>query len=123
MFSTIVVGTDGSDRAGIAVDHAAGLAAKWGATVHLVSAAKDSGTPADLAPQVALARDHGVTVETHQAPGNPVAVILDVAGRVGADLIVVGNRGMEGSRRLLGSVPNNVAHHSSCAVLIVPTGA
>jgi nucleotide-binding universal stress UspA family protein len=33
----------------------------------------------------------------------------------------VGNRGMKGARRILGSVPNHVAHHASCAVMIVPT--
>ena len=39
-----------------------------------------------------------------------------------ADLIVVGNQGMTGARRfLLGSVPNRVAHHTPCDVLIVKT--
>ena len=38
-----------------------------------------------------------------------------------ADLIVVGNRGMQGGRRFLGSVPNTVSHHAPCSVLIVDT--
>jgi nucleotide-binding universal stress UspA family protein len=63
----------------------------------------------------------GLRVSTHSASGSPSEAILDVAESNGADLIVVGNRGMKGARRILGSVPNNVAHHADCAVLIVPT--
>jgi nucleotide-binding universal stress UspA family protein len=37
------------------------------------------------------------------------------------DLIVVGNKGMKGLKRVLGSVPNDIAHSASCAVLIVNT--
>jgi nucleotide-binding universal stress UspA family protein len=45
-----------------------------------------------------------------------------VAENVGADLVVVGNRGMSGVRRfVLGSVPNKVSHHSPCNLLIVDT--
>lgn len=123
MFSTIVVGTDGSERAGIAVEHAASLARTWHATLHLVAATKEAGSVAGLEAQAAGVRDGDLVVETHEAVGNPVSVIIDVAQRVDADLIVVGNRGMVGSRRLLGSVPNTLAHHARCAVMIVPTGA
>lgn len=122
MFSTIVVGTDGSERAGIAVAHAAKLAQTWGARLHLVAAGKSPEATAGLAVQAAQVGADGIAVETHEATGNPVTVILDVAQQVGADLIVVGNRGMVGSRRLLGSVPNTLAHHARCAVMIVPTG-
>jgi nucleotide-binding universal stress UspA family protein len=49
-------------------------------------------------------------------------VLISTAEEVGADLIVVGNRGMGGvARFLLGSVPNRVAHHAPCAVLIAHT--
>jgi nucleotide-binding universal stress UspA family protein len=49
-------------------------------------------------------------------------VILDVAEQVEADLIVVGNRGMNTLRRLIpGDVPNAVSHHAPCSVLIVRT--
>jgi len=122
MFSKIVVGTDGSDRAGIAVAHAAKLAQTWGSSLHLVAAGKSDATTSGLAAQAAEVGEVGVAVETHEAVGNPVSVILDVAKQVDADLIVVGNRGMVGSRRLLGSVPNTLAHHARCAVMIVPTG-
>jgi nucleotide-binding universal stress UspA family protein len=36
-------------------------------------------------------------------------------------MIIVGNKGMQGARRVLGSVPNKVAHHAPCSVLIVST--
>jgi nucleotide-binding universal stress UspA family protein len=48
-------------------------------------------------------------------------VILETANALHADLIVVGNRGMTGAKRILGSVPNTLSHHASCAVLIVRT--
>ncbi|HEU5300916.1 MAG TPA: universal stress protein [Acidimicrobiia bacterium] len=123
MFSEIVVGTNGSERSAIAVAHAATLARTSGARLHLVTATKAPGTVSGLEEQAAAAREKGVEAETHQAVGNPVTVVLDVAQRVDADLIVVGNRGMVGSRRLLGSVPNSLAHHARCAVMIVPTGS
>lgn len=123
MFSKIVVGTDGSERSAIAVAHAATLARTSGASLHLVSATKAPGAVAGLEEQVAAIREKGVEAEAHQAVGNPVTVVLDVATQVDADLIVVGNRGMVGTRRLLGSVPNSLAHHARCAVMIVPTGA
>jgi nucleotide-binding universal stress UspA family protein len=50
-----------------------------------------------------------------------VDAILRVADEVNADLIVVGNKGMRGAGRVLGSVPNSVAHKATCSVLIVRT--
>ncbi len=48
-------------------------------------------------------------------------MILATAVDVGADLIVVGSKGMRGARRYLGSVPNSVAHGAHCAVLVIKT--
>jgi nucleotide-binding universal stress UspA family protein len=54
--------------------------------------------------------------------GDPVDALVNVAEQEGADLIVVGNKGMAGVRgKVLGSVPNSVAHRAHCAVLILPT--
>jgi nucleotide-binding universal stress UspA family protein len=53
--------------------------------------------------------------------GDAVNSILDVAETVAADLVVAGSKGMHGTRRFLGSVPNSVSHGASCAVLIVKT--
>jgi nucleotide-binding universal stress UspA family protein len=66
-------------------------------------------------------RHDGIDVETFACPGNAAQAILDIADGHEADLIVVGNKGMQGARRYLGSVPNSVAHQASCGVLIVRT--
>jgi nucleotide-binding universal stress UspA family protein len=64
----------------------------------------------------------GVAVQTHVMRSDPSYALIAVAGEVGADLIVVGNRGMSGMQRLLlGSVANRISHHSPCTVLIVRT--
>ena len=63
--------------------------------------------------------DRHANFTTHALPGDPAKAILQVAQDVGADLIVVGNKGMKGKGRFLGSVPNDIAHQATCAVLIV----
>ena len=63
----------------------------------------------------------GVHTELHAVAGDPADAILNTANGVGADLIVVGSKGMRGARRILGSVPNSVAHGAECAVLVVKT--
>ena len=64
----------------------------------------------------------GVQVTSYAREGDPADAILDVAEERGADLIVVGNKGMTGAKRfLLGSVPNKVSHHAPCSVLIIRT--
>ena len=60
-----------------------------------------------------------VDVEQTAIPGGAAASLLDAAG--GADLVVVGRRGMGGfGRLLLGSVSENVARHARCPVVVVP---
>ena len=82
----------------------------------MVPASKDA---AHVVPQWTAA---GVEVTPHAMDGDPADAILDVAEKVGADLIMVGNKGMTGARRfLLGSVPNKVSHHSPCSVIIART--
>jgi nucleotide-binding universal stress UspA family protein len=63
-------------------------------------------------------RRHGADAPTDAAPAD---AICEVATQVKADVIVVGNKGMTGVRRVLGSVPNSVAHQAPCAVLIAFT--
>jgi nucleotide-binding universal stress UspA family protein len=68
------------------------------------------------------AREAGIDVNVYSRQGDPADAILDVAEERGADLIVVGNKGMTGAKRfLLGSVPNKVSHHAPCSVLIIRT--
>ena len=135
---SILVGTDGSERAERAVDRAGEIAKLLGVKVHVVSAyskASDSllaasgheekerrtraGHYADRA-QRRLARI-GVESETHVWPGEPADALVRVADEQKAQMVVVGNRGMARARRVLGSVPNRVSHHSPCDVLIVTT--
>jgi nucleotide-binding universal stress UspA family protein len=139
-FSSIVVGTDGSATANIAVEHAMQLASESGAKLSIVcafdadSSRRAEGepiadSPADAAAASILQRavkqatSLGLRdVDTFDIAGDPADAIVDVAERISADLIVVGNKGMTGARRLLlGSVPNNVSHHAPCSVLIVRT--
>jgi nucleotide-binding universal stress UspA family protein len=63
----------------------------------------------------------GVETETHVWPGEPADALVQIANEQDAQMIVVGNRGMTGARRVLGSVPNRVSHHARCDVLIVAT--
>jgi nucleotide-binding universal stress UspA family protein len=146
VFRTIVVGTDGSDTAQEAVRQAVALARLTAAELHVITAygattavnalagAAGYATEALSLPQQRLAAEglldralsgvdtDGVGVTSRARQGEPADVIIDVASEVGADLIVVGNRGMNGARRFfLGSVPNRVAHHADCAVHIVHT--
>ncbi|HZR48334.1 MAG TPA: universal stress protein [Streptosporangiaceae bacterium] len=138
MFETVVVGADGSPTAAEAVRQAIELVKLTGGSLHIVSAytphslttsggefAKSLGSDAlaqslvdDLASRASIA---GVTVATHPRPGSPADVICEVASEVKADLIIVGNKGMTGARRILGSVPNSVAHQAPCSVLIAAT--
>jgi nucleotide-binding universal stress UspA family protein len=62
-----------------------------------------------------------VRTQVHVMPGDPADAVLMVADEVKADLVVVGNKGMRGARRVLGSVPNSIAHGAGCSVLIADT--
>jgi nucleotide-binding universal stress UspA family protein len=146
VISSIVVGTDGSETAGKAVQEAVDLAKQIGASIALVSAYEPVSSqrlreearqvPSDLEWMVNPREDvdstleaaaekveaAGIKVETFAREGDPADAILDVAEEQGSDLIVVGNKGMTGAKRfLLGSVPNKVSHHAPCSVLIVRT--
>jgi nucleotide-binding universal stress UspA family protein len=132
----IVVGFDGSEHGRKALARAAEIAN--GATIAVVSAAgpsplrtKDmSMSPEDPADAdvrtkaLAEAREYlegkgakAVYVEGH---GNPADVIVQEAEDSGADLIVVGTRGLNAAQRVfMGSVSTNVVHHAPCDVLVV----
>jgi nucleotide-binding universal stress UspA family protein len=151
MFKSIVVGTDGSTSASKAVFAAAELASTQpGAVLHIVTvqkplsptalAASEMSAAAPVAAernweaeiQAELERTLGqaadaaggagvAKIETHAHFGNPAEVLCDLATKLDADLIVVGNRGMQGGKRFLRSVPNSVSHHAPCSVLIIDT--
>jgi nucleotide-binding universal stress UspA family protein len=129
----IVVGTDGERRAELAVDKAAELAQALGAPVHVVcvaSAIYGKDWPAAITAErvVNAAADRlrgwGISVQTHVLRGHKgeaAPELVAVAEEEHAQMIVVGNKGMTGIGRLLGSVPNRLSHLARCDVLIVPT--
>src|SRR5215211_3279494 len=146
LFERIVVGTDGSDTATEAVRKAIELAKAAGAKLDIVAAfepipqsrlrEEQGQVPGDVQHGVGpredvnvtlehaagTAKQEGLDVDTHPREGDPADAILDVAEENGADLIVVGNKGMTGTKRfLLGSVPNKISHHAPCGVFIVRT--
>ena len=139
MISTIAVGTDGSETARRAVNLAAEIARRFDAKLVLVSAYGDpapgsSGGHVDesefawnpaaqlreiLARTERNLRDEGIDCVTRTSKGDPAKALVELAENCGADLLVIGNKGMQ--RRVLGSVPNSVTHKASCSVLVVKT--
>ena len=142
----IVVGTDGSVTAERAVDKAGELAAALGAPLHVIMSYKtitssaalaiSGGIAADPVTADAELRSHaegvvaraagrlegaGVQVTPGVWAGDPADALIATAADVGAQMIVIGNKGMLGARRVLGSVPNRVSHHAASCVLIVHT--
>ena len=69
----------------------------------------------------AIGEANGVDAVLHHADDAPADAIVRIAEEIGADLIVIGNKGMKGARRILGSVANSVAHNAPCSVLIIDT--
>ena len=145
MYTAIVVGVDASERSLKALDHAAELAKLSGATLHIVCAyvplaegevfERARGLNPQAAARVepdfdvkqlagaAVERVQGLGIRTkrHLMVGPAADVLIAAASDIGADLLVVGNRGMTGMRRVLGSVPNHITHHAPCSVLVVDT--
>jgi nucleotide-binding universal stress UspA family protein len=143
LVNTIAVGTDGSDTAAKAVDFAIEMAERFGARLVVMSAfvpvsedrlrKEQDDAPADVqwtinpfediestlreVEEKAAARGLDTASEARQ--GSPADVLCDLAAEHDADVLVVGNKGMQ--RRILGSVPNSVAHKAPCSVLVVKT--
>ncbi len=152
MYTNVVVGTDFSETADKAVEQAAAIAESFDATLHVVTAFKPAlvgsiagssleamayGAATALTEvETAIADEvesrlaaletrfvqRGIKVKTHGLAADPADALIDVCEGCGADLVVVGNRGMGGVKRyVLGSVPNKISHHAPCSVLIVHT--
>jgi nucleotide-binding universal stress UspA family protein len=138
MISTVAVGTDGTETAAEALRTASEVARRFDATLVLLSAfdsSRASRSPTDpegewsYSPATRLReilsraeedlRKEGIEVSTRIDDGDPAEVLVRLAEECGADLLVVGNKGME--RRVLGSVPNTVTHKAPCSVLVVKT--
>jgi nucleotide-binding universal stress UspA family protein len=146
-YQTVVVGTDGSDSSYLAVERAARIAADSGATLVIacayhparpdeVSRATDElgsdvayqvvgSSPAEDSVRTAAerAKKQGATrIDTVVVDGEPVPTLTKVVQERDADLLVVGNRGLNTlAGRILGSVPSEAARKSKVDVLIVHT--
>lgn len=130
--TTILVGTDTSAAADLAVEDAAQLARARGADLMLLHvrsesdlrAVVDPDRAADPGRHLARLRERfpDLTTAARVETGDPAERLCSVADEIRADAIVVGNRGTHGSWwRVKDSVPNLVLRHSPCSVYIVDT--
>ena len=143
MVSTVAVGTDGSGTASKAVRAALDLAERYQARIVFLSvyhpvdehrlrhekreAPEDiqwSINPEEdvdeiLSDAEKLAEERGLRWASEASTGEPAEVLVRLADKYEADVLVIGNRGMH--RRVLGSVPNSVTHTANCSVYLVKT--
>lgn len=145
-YKVILVGTDGSETSLRAVDKAGELAAESGAklivaSAHLPADSGSGGPDPDQAsgegyrtegnaPVYAMLHDASSRakqagardVEEKAIEGAPVDALVELAKDVNADLIVVGNVGMNSVvGRLIGSVPRAIRNRAKTEVLVVDT--
>ena len=135
---TILVGVDESATARRAAESAAALARATGAHLHVVTAlpparmgeVRGPGGDTWHVDPIDAARDRlndmaaswpDVKTDVVCEMGKPVDVLIRTAERIDADVIVVGNRRMQGVSRVLGAVASDVAHRAPCDVYIVYT--
>jgi nucleotide-binding universal stress UspA family protein len=143
MVETVAVGTDGSGTADKAVEFAIELAARFEARIVFISAYVPAAearlkreareVPEELQWTVnpaddvdAMLRDceeraeqKGLRWASEARAGDPAKILVELADSNDADVLVIGNKGMQ--RKVLGSVPNSVSHNAPCSVLIVKT--
>ena len=142
----ILAATDGSGDATLAVRAAADLSTRAGAELHIVHVRKElpiwPGYPSSeytrsafeelareqeeeterlMERQAAEAKAEGANVAgTHSREGRPAERIAGLADELGADLVVVGSRGLGTMKRLVvGSVSEGVVNLAPCPVLVV----
>lgn len=138
----ILLATDGSEEADLAAKAAADLAGEPGSELHVVAVGPEyplymlpdntgrfqevfeegkRQTREVLDEQVRKIEASGARVEkAHQRSGRPDREILALADELGADMVVVGSRGLGGLRRaLMGSVSTSVVRHAHCPVLVI----
>jgi nucleotide-binding universal stress UspA family protein len=145
-YQTVLVGTDGSDSSYRAVERAAAVAHESDAKLVIVCAYEPATRREVASAESALGEDsyqvagsnpaeetlrtaaeraaaHGAaSVERVAVEGEPVKALIHALTEHQADLLVVGNRGLNSiAGRLLGSVPADVSRRAPCDVLIVHT--
>jgi nucleotide-binding universal stress UspA family protein len=137
----MLLATDGSEEAELALRTAVDLATSTNSELHVVHVfPSDIGVPypaevlqreppdqsmqqaqAFLDRQAELIRAEGAAVAgSHFRMGRPANEIIKLSGELGVDLVVMGSRGLGGVRRaLMGSVSDAVVRHAPCPVMIV----
>jgi nucleotide-binding universal stress UspA family protein len=142
-YQTVVVGTDGSDSSLRAVDRAGEIAAESNAKLIIATGylphsddlraadilREDSYMVRGMAPIYAILRDArdrakaagAKNIEERSIEGAPVHALVGIAEEVKADLLVVGNVGLNAILGRLFSIPGNVASKAKSDVLIVHT--
>lgn len=134
---TIVVGVDPSETSRRAAEKAAKLASELGAQLHLVMCAEkgqttnisvgsdsfhvDGLTEADQFLKGFALKFPDQKVTSSVGADDPASAICKEAERLGADLIVVGNRRVQGLSRVLGSVAGDVMKKAHCDVYVANT--
>lgn len=137
-YENILLPTDGSDGAELAVDWGLALAAEYDATVHTVYSVDTGrfvgGTEMaviheglEKAGRIALeavrerAEDAGVSVNAHLGTGPAARMIRSYSEEHDVDMIVMGTHGRSGIERyLIGSVTEAVVRHTDLPVCCVP---
>ncbi|WP_033190787.1 MULTISPECIES: universal stress protein [Nocardiaceae] len=139
----ILAGVDGSPTARAAAGRAAELAVALDAELHLITAYgafrreevsespagekiiissdSEAAKTAHLTALELCRRHADLTVSSAPAEGSPSEALLKTARDIGADLIVVGNKRVQGPGRLLGSIARDVAAAASCDVYVAHT--
>jgi nucleotide-binding universal stress UspA family protein len=121
LYNRILVGTDGSPTAAEAARKAFDLGMMFRIGVTVVYVAGDEIIGAIVLEQTLKSKPRALGVQTKIVRGEPADQLCAFAEREDLDLIVVGNRGMTGARRMLGSVPTQVMHRAPTDVLIAKT--
>jgi nucleotide-binding universal stress UspA family protein len=136
VISTVAVGTDGSETASEAVKQAAEFARRFDAELVLLSAFKNEPPPTGteeaqwayspaaqlreiLARTEERIKQNGIECRTVVDEGDPADVLVSLADECGADVLVIGNKGIQ--RRVLGSLPRSIAQNADCSVFVVKT--
>jgi nucleotide-binding universal stress UspA family protein len=142
----ILLATDGSEEAALAVRTAADMAQQTGSELHVVYVGPSleyvgmgppeiGNIPAPTQEQLSsearelleaeveqVKAQGGTVAQAHLGAGIPDREIVALAEEIGAGLIVIGSRGRGGIRRaLMGSVSDSVVRHAHCPVLVVRT--
>lgn len=137
----ILLATDGSASSDGSARRATEMAHAFGAEVHVVHVMPVSqpyhlvGTDAEgpsmyeedlqwaqelLDGQVSKIEQDGANVaKAYLRTGEPDAEVVALAEDIGADMIIVGSRGMSRLRRPIGSVSSSIVAHAHCPVLVI----